>query len=146
MTVREGRVKLTSRFVAKLIDVMIALTLAKIVLSPLGPVIAILYSLFADGFRFGRLRGQSLGKALMGLRVIDRSSKEFCSLKQSVIRNSPVGFAIVFAVIPIYGWILLALIGPILAGVEGYLMVKVEAGHRLGDVMAETEVVNAYSG
>ena len=51
-----------------------------------------------------------------------------------------------FAIIPIWGWLILALIGVPLMLMEIYLMLSVETGHRLGDVMGDTEVIQARHG
>ena len=60
-----------------------------------------------------------------------------------MIRNAPVGVATFFAIIPVWGWLILLLVGIPLLLIEGYLMFRVESRQRLGDVMADTEVILA---
>jgi uncharacterized RDD family membrane protein YckC len=90
---------------------------------------------------FGPFQGQSVGKKLMKLQVINTIQKSPAAWKDSVLRNTPVGIATFFAIIPIWGWLILGIIGIPLMVMEIYLMVTVETGHRLGDVMGDTEVV-----
>jgi hypothetical protein len=54
-----------------------------------------------------------------------------------------VGLCTFFAIIPIWGWIILFLVGIPLMAIEIYLLARVETRQRLGDVMADTEVVVA---
>jgi uncharacterized RDD family membrane protein YckC len=126
-----------------MIDLILVIAVAAILPYPLGPLVGFLYSIIADGLNIGRFRGQSLGKKLMRLRVINTDTKEPASLRDSVLRNAPVGVATFFAIIPIWGWLILGFIGLPLMVMEIYLMVSVESGHRLGDVMGDTEVVSA---
>jgi hypothetical protein len=46
-----------------------------------------------------------------------------------------------FALIPVWGWLLVILLGIPLLLIEVYLMLTVPKGQRLGDVMGDTEVV-----
>ena len=64
------------------------------------------------------------------------------SIKASILRNAPVGVATFFAIIPVWGWIILGIIGIPLMVMEVYLMATVETGLRLGDVMGDTEVIH----
>jgi hypothetical protein len=56
------------------------------------------------------------------------------------MRNLPVGAAVFFSIIPGLGWVLMFLVGGALLAIEVYLL-RTQAGERLGDVMADTEVV-----
>jgi uncharacterized RDD family membrane protein YckC len=138
-----GQVKVSvlNRVAAKMIDIVIIVALAAVVPYPLGPLVAFLYSLFADGMNLGPFRGQSLGKKALGLQVVSLVHKRPARLRDSALRNAPVGVATFFAIIPIWGWLILGLIGLPLMIMEIYLMLSVETGHRLGDVMGDTEVV-----
>lgn len=60
-----------------------------------------------------------------------------------MIRNAPIGVATFFGIIPFWGWIILVLLGIPLLALEVYLMVTLANGGRLGDVMADTHVVEA---
>ena len=130
-----------NRVFGKLIDIVMVFFLAAILPYPVGPLSGFFYSLFADGINQGKFRGQSVGKKLMGLQVVNRVAKRPSNFRDSVLRNSPVGVATFFAIIPIWGWLILGLIGIPLMIMEVYLMFSLEKGHRLGDVMADTEVI-----
>lgn len=135
------KVSVTARVFAKGIDLVIAFLVAAILPQVIGPLIGFLYTLFADGFHFEGWRGQSVGKKILGLQVVNTVKKAPAQYKDSVIRNSPVGLATFFGIIPVWGWIILGLIGIPLMIMEVYLMRKVEHGFRLGDVMADTQVI-----
>jgi uncharacterized RDD family membrane protein YckC len=139
----QTKVATTTRVVAKLIDLFLVIAAAAILPYPLGPLMGFTYSVAGDGMRGGPFRGQSIGKKLLKLRVINTATKHPASLRDSVLRNAPVGVATFFAIIPIWGWLILGFIGLPLMMMEIYLMVSVESGHRLGDVMGDTEVIHA---
>jgi uncharacterized RDD family membrane protein YckC len=97
---------------------------------------AVLYILISDGLKGGR----SLGKRVVGLRVINTTTGRDADFKDSIIRNSTIGFPVLFSVVPLVGWILAIVIGiPILA-IEVYLMTRLDQQARLGDTMADTKV------
>jgi uncharacterized RDD family membrane protein YckC len=139
----QGQIKVSviNRVIAKFIDLLMLGAFAAILPYPLGPLLGFGYSLFADGLNFGPLRGQSVGKKLMRLRVVHMQRRAPASFRDSALRNAPVGVATFFAIIPVWGWLILALIGIPLMVMEVYLMLSVETGHRLGDVMGDTEVI-----
>lgn len=152
------------RIVAKSIDLFLVILISTVLPYPAGPLAGFLYSLFGDGIRF-RIRkididfnrnavaplegGQSVGKWLMGLQVrslVPSRQKQPASWTESLYRNAPVGVATFFALIPIWGWVILALIGIPLMMMEIYLMITVQSHQRLGDVMADTEVIRLKRG
>lgn len=135
------KTRVMNRVIAKVVDLVLVVAVAVILPYPLGPLLGFVYSLVADGLNFGSFKGQSVGKKLMKLQVIHTKTKEPCSYRDSVFRNAPVGIATFFAIIPLWGWLILALIGIPLMVMEIYLMLSVENGHRLGDVMGDTEVI-----
>ena len=55
-------------------------------------------------------------------------TNEVCTLRESVIRNAPLGVAIFFGIIPFWGWIILVLLGIPLVALEIYLMMTLENG------------------
>lgn len=140
-----AKVSVFNRVIAKTIDLVLVIAAAVELPYPLGPLLGFLYSLFADGMNFGPFQGQSVGKKLLGLRVTHLTEKHEAdhpaNLKESALRNAPVGVATFFAFIPLWGWLILGLMGIPLMMMEVYLMLSVESGHRLGDVMGDTEVV-----
>lgn len=135
------RGRILNRIVAKMIDIVIMMAVALILPYPLGPLLGFLYSVLGDGLNVGPFRGQSLGKKALNLQVVSIVRKRPASFRDSLLRNAPVGVATFFAIIPLWGWLILGLIGLPLMAMEVYLMLTVETGHRLGDVMGDTEVV-----
>lgn len=129
-----------NRVAAKVVDLFVVVSLAALLPRVVGPLLGFAYSLVADGLNAGPFRGQSLGKKIFGLQAWNLIRQEPASLKDSVIRNAPVGVATFFSIIPIWGWIILPIVGLPLMLIEVYLMIRMEKGHRLGDVMADTEV------
>src|ERR1700747_3239557 len=137
------------RVFAKAIDLTLVwlLTWALPVLYPVGPLIGFLYSLSADSLKFGSHQSQSVGKRIMRLQTVSQirhtsdGMREPCNLKESIYRNAPVGVATFFALIPFWGWLGMIFVGVPLMVMEVYLMLSVEAGHRLGDVMGDSEVI-----
>lgn len=135
------KVNVTNRVMAKAIDMAIVFTLA-LVFYPAGPLLGFFYSVLADGLHYKTLRGQSIGKKIMGLRVVSLIRGKPANFRESMLRNSPVGIATFFAIIPFWGWLILALIGIPLMLMEIYLMLSVDTGRRLGDIMGDTEVID----
>ena len=77
----------------------------------------------------------------MGFAVISLEDGKPCTVKQSAIRNLPIIIPLAIAIVPIWGWIFAFLIGVPLILLEVYLLYKLDSGHRLGDVMADTSVM-----
>jgi uncharacterized RDD family membrane protein YckC len=82
---------------------------------------AALYLLLRDG-----IGGQSLGKLVVGLVVVNVQSGRFCSIKDSVLRN-------VFVLIP--GANVMAVF------LESITILRDPQGQRLGDRLAQTQVI-----
>jgi hypothetical protein len=138
-----AKVSVLNRVIAKFIDFSIIFLAAAILPRPVGPLLGFLYSLVGDGINAGSFHGQSVGKKIMKLQVYNTLEKRPANWKDSALRNTPIGVATFFAIIPFWGWIILGLIGVPLMVMEVYLMATVDTGHRLGDVMGDTEVVEA---
>lgn len=134
-----SKVSTLTRCIAKSIDLFVIVFLSVVLPYPAGVLLGFIYTLIHDGV----FKGQSLGKWLFQLKVIHLKSNEPCTLRDSVIRNAPLGVATFFGIIPFWGWIILILLGIPLVALEIYLMVTIENGGRLGDVMADTKVVEA---
>ena len=130
-----------NRVVAKIIDLLIVMAAAAILPVVVGPLLGFFYSLLADGIHYGPFQSQSIGKKLLGLRVMSVPRDAPANWRDSMIRNAPVGVATFFAIIPVWGWIILILVGLPLMAIEVYLMFRTEQITRLGDLMADTEVI-----
>jgi hypothetical protein len=89
--------------------------------SPLGAVVAVLYLLLRDG-----IGGQSLGKLLVGLVVVNVQTGRLCTWKESALRN-------VFVLIP--GANVMAIL------LESIALIRDPQGQRLGDRLAHTQVI-----
>lgn len=130
------KVARVSRLVAKAIDLFIVLILS-IFVYPLGIILSVAYIAISDSLQ----NGQSVGKKFMGFAVISLEDGKPCTVKQSAIRNLPIIIPLGIAIVPIWGWIFSFLIGVPLMLLEVYLLYKLDSGHRLGDVMADTSVM-----
>jgi uncharacterized RDD family membrane protein YckC len=123
------------RLVARIIDLLAAAALAQMV-KPVGFLAGLMYVLIADGV----MPGRSPGKAVIGLRVVGDDGRPI-GLRESILRNLPIGAAFLLSVIPWIGWVLA---GAVIV-LEGLLVVGNERGRRLGDEAARTHVMNTRS-
>lgn len=121
---------------AKFIDMAFALILAG-VLSPIGPVTGLVYILIADGL----MEGRSVGKLLVGIKVIDQDTNTACSIYKSILRNIPFGFAVLMFIIPVIGLFLFIFLGLSVIGAETYFLYTDMESMRIGDTLAGTVVV-----
>lgn len=121
---------------AKFIDITFALILAS-VLSPIGPAAGFVYSLIADGL----MEGRSIGKFLVGIRVIDITTNAPCSIHKSILRNIPFGFAVLMFIVPVIGLFLFIFIGLSVIAVETYFLYTDLGSMRIGDTLADTIVI-----
>jgi hypothetical protein len=141
------KIQVSQRVSAKAIDFLIVVVLALVVVYPLGPLMGFLYSILADGLKIKSNQSQSVGKKIMKLQTVSTSRNTVDGLRapitfrESALRNAPIGVATFFALIPVWGWLILMLVGLPLMAMEIYLMLSVETGHRLGDVMGDTQVI-----
>lgn len=144
MTLREGRKEgspypkadLTLRALARLVDFLVAFALAWCA-PPVGPIAAAVYMLVADAL----MNGQSLGKRLFGVRAISVSRRAPAGLVESVLRNSPFALVAVFGSVALL-WPALFVAGPAILLFEGYRAVTEPQGIRMGDLFADTQVVD----
>ena len=130
------RVARLSRLIAKSIDLFLVVFLSYF-FYPVGVILAAVYISICDAL----LDAQSLGKKIMGFAVISLEDGNPCTVKQSFIRNLPITVPLLFMIVPIWGWILGTLLGIPLLLFEVYLLYKLDSGHRMGDVMADTSVM-----
>jgi len=124
------------RGLARLIDLFVFLAAASID-NPVGPLGGLLYLLISDGFAQGR----SLGKLLIGIQVVQRRSGRAAGFRGSILRNLPIAFAGLLALIPLVGLVLFFTLGAGVLAFESYMVLTDEEGARAGDVLADTRVV-----
>lgn len=130
---------LFSRLIARAIDLLVILAVllvGKTAWMPLGLVLGLLLCGLQDALG----NGQSIGKRIMGLRVIEGRAGQSCSMTRSAIRNLPFILAFLFGFIPVFWILFVGICVPILS-LELYLVMNVDVGIRLGDVLADTLVV-----
>jgi hypothetical protein len=146
---REGspypKADLTLRGLARLADLTLAFTVANVV-PQLGPPIAALYLLVADGLS----QGQSVGKRIFGVRTIvlppEGQSEQRgvpAGYRESVLRNAPFAFVALFFGLGFVGWLVLLLVGVPVLAFEAWMVWSDRLGIRIGDVFADTQVVDA---
>ncbi|MBI5197181.1 MAG: RDD family protein [Nitrospirae bacterium] len=123
-----------NRFVAKFIDLLVAFAYS-LILEPVGYFAGITYLLIADGFFDGR----SVGKKLIRLQTLSLE-EDLCSYRDSILRNLPIGLAYLLFFIPYIGKLLFAAI----LILEGLLVIGNDKGHRIGDELAGTQVIDGY--
>lgn len=126
-----SKASVLNRFIAKIIDLIVAATFAKL-LPPVGFFAGLIYLLIADGFFDGR----SLGKRLIRIRTI-RTDGELCTYRESILRNLTIGIGYTFFFIPYAGWLLTLII----YSIEALVTVGNEKGLRIGDELAKTYVI-----
>ena len=132
------KAELLPRLLARLTDFILAALLA-LCAGDAGTVLAVLFLLFADGM----LHGQSPGKKLMGIKVVLLESREDADFRASALRNFPFAFVPLLHLVPSMGHLLLWTVGPALLLFEGARVVSDGLGLRLGDLCAQTQVVDA---
>ncbi len=130
------RVSSFDRIAARVFDLVVALALFSLgnALSyPLGVCLCFAYLLLQDGW------GQSIGKRLFGLRVLQDGTERPTTLAQSALRNVPFAIGVLFVAIPAF-WVFFILVFLPLLMVETHFVLRLDSGARLGDVLAETYV------
>jgi len=140
--VPQNKVHAFDRYLAKGLDLIIMVIIAMVLQTvwyPIAAVVAIAYALLHDGMN----NGVSPGKKLLGLKVLSiHHPSTPISWRDSAMRNISFGILTFFAVIPVFGWILMFIVGIPLILFEAYLVYSLESGYRLGDILAHTKVVN----
>ncbi len=122
-----------NRFIAKFLDLLIVSAIGQIPLK-ISFLAALSYLLLSDGFA----EGKSIGKQLIGLQTVSSKPEQEISFRESIIRNISLGIAYLLSQIPFVGWLLaLGLIG-----FESLLLLGNTRGRRIGDELAETQVVD----
>jgi|GEM_PF-1167417 len=125
------------RLLAKLIDALLV-GAACLVLFPVGVMIGATYIVIADGL----FEGRSIGKLIIGLRVVRESDGEEATFTDSCIRNALFGLIVLFGLVPFLRWLLILTVGLLIVIFETYYVVATADGKRVGDLAAGTMVVD----
>ncbi|MBN1206218.1 MAG: RDD family protein [Myxococcaceae bacterium] len=132
------KASLLLRVGARLVDVAVAWGLW-VLCGAAGSVVALLFLLLADGM----LQGQSVGKRIFGVKVMHLPTRSAARHRDSTLRNAPLALIILLGMMPeglglVAGAAGLLVIG----GLEAWRIVKDPLGWRLGDMWAQTQVVD----
>jgi len=104
-----------------------------------GAVMAFLFVLLSDSI----LQGQSIGKKIFGVKVVHLPSRAPARSRDSVLRNAPFGLIIILGMLPEgLGRVGFAAGALVIGGIEAWQVARHAFGIRLGDVWAETQVVD----
>lgn len=127
---------LTLRGLARLADFTIAFGMATTA-PGVGPLVAAGYLLVADGL----MQGQSPGKKIFGVKAVVPATRAPAGFQESMLRNAPFAVVTVFWALPIL-WPAFFLVGLPVIGYEAWQVWDEPLGLRLGDRIAETQVVD----
>jgi uncharacterized RDD family membrane protein YckC len=128
---------LTLRGLARLADFALAFVVAQSA-PQVGPVLAAIYLLAADGL----MSGQSVGKRIFGIRTVVVPRRAPAGYHESVLRNAPFALVAVFWAVPLL-WPMLFVAGIPIVAFESYMIFTDRHGVRIGDIFADTQVVDA---
>lgn len=126
------KAELTHRMLAKVADLLVAAGFGMFI-PGIGVMLGLVYLLTCDGLP----NGQSPGKRLFGIKAVHVPTRRSCSATRSVLRNLPVALAFAFGTNPF-----LAIASVPILGFELYLAVTDPRGARIGDVFADTQVID----
>lgn len=92
---------------------------------------ALLYLLLRDGLGLG----QSLGKRALGVQVVELKERRPARMRESAVRNLPLFLGLLLSLVahPIFVLVL---------GVEAVTVFQDAKGRRMGDRLAETQVID----
>jgi uncharacterized RDD family membrane protein YckC len=120
------------RIIAKILDFIIIVAVTEVI-PKAGFFAGLAYLLIGDGLFDGR----SLGKKLIGLKVISADTNKPCSFKDSILRNSTFAIGYLLYKIPWFGWIFIVIVSVF----EFIILLGSKERMRLGDEIAKTKVV-----
>lgn len=124
------------RTVAKILDFIIIAAAVEI-LPKAGFLAGLTYLLIGDGLFDGR----SLGKKIIGLKVILKEKNISCTFRESILRNSTFGIGFLFYKIILIGWIFILIVSLF----EFIILLGSKEKMRLGDEIANTIVIENFS-
>jgi uncharacterized RDD family membrane protein YckC len=127
---------LTLRGLARLADFTIAFGIATTA-PGFGPLVAAVFLLLADGL----IQGQSPGKRIFGIKVVVPSTRAPVGFQESALRNAPFAAATLCWALPLL-WPVFFLVGVPAVVYEAWRVYDEPQGRRLGDKLADTQVVD----
>ena len=128
------RAGLLLRTVAKILDFIIIAAAVEIV-PKAGFFAGLAYLLIGDGLFDGR----SLGKKLIGLKVVSADTQTPCTFRDSILRNSTLGGGFLFYKLLWFGWIFMVIVSVF----EFIILLGSKDKMRLGDEIAKTLVIES---
>lgn len=138
------RADLVKRFVAAFIDGLIG-SVPGLIIPILGWLVGAAYMLTRDALVFeltkdAQWKNRSIGKKLMGLQVVKLGGGDV-DMTLSVKRNITLAIGSIIAIVPVLGWVVGGVVGGVLALIEILLVLADANGRRLGDKLADTQVI-----
>ncbi len=134
MSEEQKKAGLLVRTIAKILDFIVIAAAVELV-PKAGFYAGLAYLLIGDGLFDGR----SLGKKLIGLRVVSSDSFKPCTFRDSILRNSIFGIGFLFYKIFWLGWIFIAIV----SAFEFIILLGSKNRMRLGDELAKTIVIES---
>jgi len=131
------KVNMLNRTIAKGIDFIIAGALFELI-PKIGYFAGMGYLLICDGL----FEGRSVGKRIIGLKVVLQNTAHACTFRESVIRNFTFAVGYILMMIPLIGFIFPVII----LLLESLIMIGDEKGIRFGDEIAKTQVIEEKGG
>jgi uncharacterized RDD family membrane protein YckC len=128
---------LLARGVGRSADLIVSLAFSAL-FHEVGVLAGLLYLLVADAL----WHGQSIGKKIAGTRAVHVPDRTPAGLKESMLRNLPFALAFLFYSVPLIGWLLFFVVGLPVIGFEGYMVYSDALGIRIGDIFADTQVID----
>ena len=87
------------------------------------------------------MQGQSIGKKVFGVRTVVVPRRAPAGYHESMLRNAPFALVAVFWSVPVL-WPVLFVAGVPIVAFEAYMIWSDRLGIRIGDVFADTQVVD----
>jgi len=136
---------LFKRFIAALIDGIISSILIYIPI--LGALVGAVYTLTKDVIAYEitkntDFKNRSIGKRIMGLEIVSLEGKDI-DWTISIKRNLPLAIGSILAIVPVLGWALGGIVGAVVGIIECVLVLTDNEGRRMGDRLANTQVVSS---
>lgn len=120
------------RTISKLLDIILISAVMEI-LPKSGFFAGLIYLLIGDGL----FEGSSIGKKLVGIKVLSEDTNIPCNFKDSILRNFIFGIGFLFCKIGWMGWIIFS----IFLFIEFIILIGSSEKKRIGDEIAGTIVV-----